>query len=270
MKYNARKMILAVDIGNSNVLLGLVNNSKILQSWRLHTDIHQSVDEYEMLVRGMLFACDFSLKDIQGAVLSSVVPELTDVFFKLLNNLIGRIPLKVSHELNLGLEINTEMPAKLGQDRLINASAAFHEYKTSLIIIDCGTATTLDIVSNNGVFQGGIICPGLLISAEVLFSKAAQLFQVNLEMPDNIIGKNTTDSMKSGLIYGYGGMIDSLIKKLTMELEIQGQYSPKVVITGGLAKKILPILSNVIYHDDLTLRGLNLFYELNKNHKNNV
>ena len=115
-------MILAVDIGNSNVLLGLVNNSKILQSWRLHTDIHQSVDEYEMLVRGMLFACDFSLKDAQGAVLSSVVPELTDVFFRLLENLIDKPPIKVSYEMNLGLEIKTEMPAKVGQDRLINAS----------------------------------------------------------------------------------------------------------------------------------------------------
>ena len=125
----------------------------------------------------------------------------------------------MSHELILGIEIKTEMPAKLGQDRLINASAAFHEYKTALIIIDCGTATTLDVVTDDGVFHGGIICPGLLISAEILFSKAAQLFQVNLEMPDNIIGKNTTDSVKSGLIFGYGGMVESLINKLSKEIE---------------------------------------------------
>ncbi len=156
-------MILAIDIGNSNVLLGLVNNSKVLQSWRLHTDIHQSVDEYEMLVRGMLFACDFSLEDTQGAVLSSVVPELTDVFFKLLKNLINAPPIKVSQDLNIGLSINTEMPEKVGQDRLVNALAAYNEYKTSLIIIDCGTATTLDVVTDNGIFNGGIICPGLLI-----------------------------------------------------------------------------------------------------------
>jgi len=263
-------MILAVDIGNSNVLLGLVNNSKILQSWRLHTDIHQSVDEYEMLVRGMLFACDFSLKDAQGAVLSSVVPELTDVFFRLLENLIDKPPIKVSYEMNLGLEIKTEMPAKVGQDRLINASAAYYEYKSSLIIIDCGTATTLDVVTSDGKFLGGIICPGLLISAEVLFSKAAQLFQVNLEMPESIIGGNTTDSMKSGLIFGYGGMIDSLIEKLITEIKELGENNPKVIITGGLAKKVLPILSNVIYHDDLTLRGLYLFYELNKSQNNHV
>jgi len=257
-------MILAVDIGNSEVLLGLVKDSKILQSWRLHTDIHQSLDEYEMLVRGMLFACDFSLNETQGAVLSSVVPELTEVFFKLLNNLIGRPPIKVSHELNLGIKIETETPAKVGQDRLINASAAFLQYKTSLIIIDCGTATTLDVVTSEGNFQGGVICPGLLISAEILFSKAAQLFQVNLEMPENVVGKNTTDSVKSGLIYGYGGMIESLINRLTIEIEKKGQLSPKVILTGGLAKKILPILPNVIYHDDLTLRGLYLFYQLNK------
>jgi type III pantothenate kinase len=261
-------MIIAVDIGNSDVVLGLVKDSQILQSWRLHTSIHQSVDEYEILVRGMLFACNFSLKEAQGAVLSSVVPELTEVFTILLENLIGKPPIKVSHECNLGIEINTETPAKVGEDRLINASAAYQQYKTSLIIIDCGTATTLDVVTAEGVFQGGVICPGLLISADVLFSKAAQLFQVNLEMPEYVIGKNTTDSIKSGLIYGYGGMIDSLIKRITNEIEQQGQPTPKVVITGGLAAKILPILSNVIYHDDLTLRGLYLFYLLNKTDTN--
>ena len=257
-------MIIAVDIGNSDVVLGLIKDSKILQSWRLHTGIHQSVDEYGILVRGMLFAFDFSLQEVQGAVLSSVVPELTEVFALLLDNLTGKPPIQVSHERNLGIEINTETPEKVGQDRLINATAAYQQYKTSLIIIDCGTASTLDVVTAEGVFQGGVICPGLLISADVLFSKAAQLFQVNLEMPENVIGKNTTDSIKSGLIYGYGGMIDSLIKRITNEIEQQGQPTPTVVITGGLAAKILPILSNVIYHDDLTLRGLYLFYMLNK------
>jgi len=177
-------MIIAVDIGNSNVVLGLVKDSKILQSWRLHTGIHQSVDEYEILVRGMLFACDFSLQEVQVAVLSSVVPELTEVFMILLENLTGKPPIKVSHERNLGIEINTETPAMVGEDRLINSSAAYQQYKTSLIIIDCGTATTLDVVTAEGVFQGGVICPGLLISADVLFSKAAQLSQVNLEMPE--------------------------------------------------------------------------------------
>ena len=258
-------MIIAVDIGNSDVVLGLVKDSKILQSWRIHTGIHQSVDEYEILVRGMLFACDFSLQQVQDAVLSSVVPELTEVFTILIENLIGKAPVKVSHECNLGIEINTETPAKVGQDRLINAAAAYDQYKTSLIIIDCGTATTLDVVTEGGVFEGGVICPGLLISADVLFSKAAQLFQVNLEMPEYVIGKNTTDSVKSGLIYGYGGMIASLIKRITNEIEKQAQPKPKVVITGGLAAEILPILSNVYYHDDLTLRGLYLFYLLNNN-----
>ena len=257
-------MIIAVDIGNSDVVIGLIKDSKILKSWRLHTSIHQSVDEYGILVRGMLFAFDFSLQEVQGAVLSSVVPELTEVFALLLDNLTGKPPIQVSHERNLGIEINTETPAKVGQDRLINATAAYQQYKTSLIIIDCGTASTLDVVTAEGVFQGGVICPGLLISADVLFSKAAQLFQVNLEMPENVIGKNTTDSIKSGLIYGYGGMIDSLIKRITNEIEQQGQPTPTVVITGGLAAKILPILPNVIYHDDLTLRGLYLFYMLNK------
>tara|TARA_Y100001960_G_scaffold257754_1_gene276884 strand:- start:57 stop:599 length:543 start_codon:yes stop_codon:yes gene_type:complete len=179
--------------------------------------------------------------------------------------MIGQHPIKVSNELNLGIQVNTENPSKVGQDRLINAAAAYKEYGTALVVVDCGTATTLDVVTAEGVFQGGVICPGLLISAEELFSKGAQLFQVNLEMPNNLIGKNTTESLKSGLIYGYGGMIESLINKLTKEIKLQNQPDPIVVITGGLAPKILPIVTNAIYHKDLTLRGLYLCYTMNMN-----
>ena len=256
-------MIIAVDIGNSDVVIGIFNDEKLLQSWRLRTIIQQSLNEYEIQLRGMLFACDFSVKETKGAVLSSVVPELTDLFTQLIENIIGQRPIKVSNELNLGIVVKTESPSKVGQDRLINAAAAYQEYKTSLVIIDCGTATTLDVVTAEGVFQGGVICPGLLISAEGLFSKASQLFQVNLEMPKKLIGENTTESLKSGLIYGYGGMIESLINKLTKEIKRQKQPNPTVVITGGLAAKILPILTNVIYHEDLTLRGLYLCYKMN-------
>ena len=258
-------MILAIDIGNSNVVIGVFNNEKLMQSWRLRTRLHQSIDEYEMLVRGMLFACNFSLEETKGAVLSSVVPELTDVFSKLIENMIGQQPIKVSNELFLGIQINTENPSKVGQDRLINAAAAYQLYNTSLIVVDCGTATTIDVVTSDGVFQGGVICPGLLISAEELFSKAAQLFQVNLEIPKNLIGKNTTESLKSGLIYGYAGMIESLIKKLTKEIKQQNQPDPTVIITGGLAAKILPIVTKAVYHENLTLRGLYLCYKMNVN-----
>ena len=256
-------MILAIDIGNSDVVIGIFNDEKLLQSWRLRTRLHQSVDEYEMQVRGMLFACDFSLKETKGAVLSSVVPELTDVFSKLIENMIGQQPMKVSNELFLGIQINTEDPSKVGQDRLINAAAAYQQYKTSLVIVDCGTATTMDVVTAEGVFQGGVICPGLLISAEALFSKTTQLFQVDLEIPKELIGKNTTESLKSGLIYGYASMVESMINKLIKEIKQQNQPDPTVVITGGLAATILPIITSAIYLEDLTLRGLYLFYKMN-------
>ncbi len=256
-------MILAIDIGNSNIVIGVFNNEKLMQNWRLRTRLHQSIDEYEMLIRGMILACNFSLEETKGAILSSVVPELTDVFSKLIENMIGQQPIKVSNELFLGIQINTENPSKVGQDRLINAVAAYQLYNTSLIVVDCGTATTMDVVTTEGVFQGGVICPGLLISAEELFSKAAQLFQVNLEIPKCLIGKNTTESLKSGLMYGYAGMIESLIKKLTKEIKQQNQPDPTVIITGGLAAKILPIVTNAIYHEDLTLRGLYLCYKMN-------
>ena len=126
-------MILAIDIGNSNVVIGVFNNEKLMQSWRLRTRLHQSIDEYEMLVRGMLFACNFSLEETKGGVLSSVVPELTDVFSKLIENMIGQQPIKVSNELFLGIQINTENPSKVGQDRLINATAAYQLYNTCLL-----------------------------------------------------------------------------------------------------------------------------------------
>ena len=256
-------MILAVDIGNSNVVIGVFNEEKLLQSWRLRTRLNQSLGEYEILVRGMLFACDFSLEETKGAVLSSVVPELTDLFTQLIENMIGKHPTKVSSELDLGIIVNTDNPSEVGQDRLINATAAYHEYKTSLVVVDCGTATTLDVVTAEGVFQGGVICPGLLISAEELFSKSAQLFQVNLEIPKNLIGKNTAESLKSGIMYGYGGMIESLINRLTKEIKLQKQPDPLVVITGGLAPKIIKIVPKSIYHEDLTLRGLYLCYKMN-------
>ncbi len=256
-------MILLVDIGNSNIVIGVMKDDVIKHSWRIHTSLNQSVDEYDMLVRGMLFACDFSLEEVGAAVLSSVVPELTEVFVELIENLIAKLPITVNSKLNLGITINTDIPATIGQDRLVNAASAYVQYKTSLIVVDCGTATKLDVVTAEGVFQGGLICPGLMISAEALFSRAAQLFQVNLEIPKRLIGKNTTESIQSGLIHGHGGMINALITKMKEELKLDQQPEPKVVITGGLAAKILPMLPDVSFQEDLTLRGLYLIHQLN-------
>jgi len=245
-------MILTVDIGNSDVVLGIFKDSEILQSWRLHTDIHQSVDEYEMLVRGMLFACDFSLEEVQGAVLSSVVPELTDVFFSLIDNLIAQPPIKVSHELNFGIEINTEVPARVGQDRLINALAAYQQYNTSLIIVDCGTATTFDVVIKKD-YKGGVIAPGIKISLNTLSDKATLIPKINLKKINKVVGIDTRTAVRSGFFWGYAGLIDNivnLIKKETVK-------SFKLVITGGFSDLFKgSIKTKLIQNKNITIKGL--------------
>jgi type III pantothenate kinase len=243
--------------------MGIFENGKLLHSWRLHSNPELSLDEYLVLVQGMLFASRFKPDSIQSAVLSSVVPKLSRVFSGLVEQLIGVRPIVVSHELELGIRVNTDNPESVGHDRLVNAVAAYHTHRVALVIIDFGTATTLDVVSSSGVFQGGIICPGLSISAEALFSRAAQLYQVEIEEPRRLIGKNTIEAVKSGLFYGYSGMIESLIRRLERELKAQGEQHVVAVATGGLAVKLESSLPGVLREDDLTLQGLYLIHSMN-------
>ena len=258
-------MLIAADIGNTNIVIGFFSDGKFLFSRRLHTGPPQSVDEYEMLLRGMLFAFNGDLESADSGVVASVVPELTGVFIELLKRITGHKPLIVSHTLRLGIRIETDFPEKVGHDRIANAVAAYDEHRTSLIVIDCGTATTFDVISAEGVFEGGLICPGMLISAEALYSRAAQLFQVHLEKPEQLIGKNTTESMQSGIFNGYCAMIESLVEKITWDLKTRNQPEPKVIITGGHALKIIDHLPRAAIEEDLTLTGLSLIHLLNQN-----
>lgn len=258
-------MIIAVDIGNSNIVLGFFEGGILLFNRRIHTIPHQSVDEYEMLVRGMLFAFKDDLEKLETGIVGSVVPELNSIFDELLTRLTGQNPLHVSHELQLGIKIATDFPGRVGQDRIANAVAAFQTYQSALIIVDCGTATTLDVIDQDSEFKGGLICPGMLISAEALYLKAAQLFQVNLDAPDQLVGKNTMESMQSGIVNGYCCMMESLIRRITNEYFSGQQHQPKVVITGGLAPKISAQLPEAVYEENLTLKGLFLIHELNQN-----
>mgnify|MGYP001228760928 CR=1 FL=1 len=168
------------------------------------------------------------------------------------------------HELKLGIRIGTEFPEGVGQDRIANAVAAFQAYDSPLIVIDCGTATTLDVINREGVFEGGLICPGMLISAEALYARAAQLFQINLDPPERLIGRNTTESMQSGIFYGYSCMIETLVKRISKECYDRDQTEPNVVITGGLAPKIAGELPEAMYDENLTLKGLSFIHEFNQ------
>ena len=170
----------------------------------------------------------------------------------------------MDHTLKLGIQIETDFPEKVGHDRIANAVAAYHQHRTSLIVIDCGTATTFDVIRSDGVFEGGLICPGMMISAEALYSRAAQLFQVNLDKPEQLIGKNTTESMQSGIFNGYCAMIEALVVKITEDLKKRNQPEPKVIITGGHATKISEYLPDAAIEENLTLTGLSLIHLLNQ------
>ena len=249
-------MILAFDIGNSNVVMGAFDSGRLLHSWRLHSDSDGSLDEYLMRVRNLLAAGGFHPGQFQGAVQGSVVPKLSLVFEGLIQQLIGRAPLIVRHDLDLGIRIATDAPEQVGQDRIANAVAAYLEYGTALVVIDCGTATKLEVVTEDGDFLGGIICPGLGISAEALFSRAAQLHQVNLELPEKVIGRNTAASIQSGLFHGHAAMITALLDRIREELLTTSSSEPKIIATGGLITRLIPVLPKLIHRDDLTLHGL--------------
>ena len=249
-------MILAFDIGNSNIVIGAFGSGKLLHSWRLHSDSDGSPDEYLMLIRNLMASDGFQPKQFGGVVLGSVVPKLTFVFQGLVQHLTGIAPLIVRHDLDLGVRIKTDAPELVGQDRIANAVAAYLEYGTALVVIDCGTATKLEVVTEQGDYLGGIICPGLGISAEALFSRAAQLHQVNLELPEKVIGRNTATSIQSGLLHGHAAMITTLLDRIRDELLEIDSPEPKIIATGGLIPRLIPALPKLIHRDDLTLQGL--------------
>ncbi|MGK5093213.1 type III pantothenate kinase [Deltaproteobacteria bacterium TL4] len=257
-------MILAFDIGNTNIVLAVFKDAQILQSWRKTTDSELPEQEYETWLIACLNSQGIELGQLQGSIISTVVPKLLPVFNKMVRKLIGKEPIGVSPKLNLGITLAVDAPEKVGQDRIVNAVAVYQRHASSSIVIDFGTATTLDVISHLGAFSGGIICPGVGIIREALVSKTSQLFHVELEPPSNVIGTNTTDSLKSGLFYGYASMIEALVGLLIKEMQCRNEPVPLVVATGGLSRVFKNAIPSVQQWDgDLTLWGLYLIYQKN-------
>jgi len=250
-------MLLAVDIGNSNIVWGLYEQQSLQGHWRVATDACRTADEYGLLFRGLLETEGLHKSHITGAILSSVVPSLTNTFEEMIEAYFHHIPLVVSADLDLGLTVTYPNPHEIGSDRLVNAAAAYAHYRTGLIIVDFGTATTFCAVTKSGEYVGGAIAPGLGIAADALYSRTAKLPKIDLSRPKTVIGKDTVTSMQSGLIFGYAGMVDELVTRMQREL---GQQT-KVIATGGLASLIAPE-SRTIQEvgPDLTLGGLELLY----------
>lgn len=250
-------MLLAIDIGNTNVVWGIYEGRTLKGHWRLATEASKTADEYGILLVNILQQAGIDTNKITDAILSSVVPSLTAVFDEMVETYFKHTPLIVSSDLEMGIQIAYPNPLEIGSDRLVNAAAAYARYKTCLIIVDFGTATTFCAISPRGEYLGGAIAPGLGIASEALFTRTAKLPKVDLARPKTVIGKDTAGSMQSGLIFGYAGLVDELVTRMQVEL---GQKAT-VLATGGLASLIAPESRTIQeVRPYLTLEGLELIY----------
>ena len=254
-------MILAIDMGNSNIVIGCIDDEKSYFEERLSTDKSKTALEYAIGFHTVLELYNIDVSRIEGAIISSVVPPLTNVVKSAVEKIIGKTPLVVGPGIKTGLNLQMDNPRSVGSDLIVDAVAGITEYGAPLILIDMGTATTMSVVDKDNNYVGGVIMTGLRLAMESLSSRASQLFNVSLEVPKNVIGKNTTDCMKSGIVLGNAACIDGISDRLEEELG----YSTTVVATGGLAHVVIPLCKHDIIVDDaLLLKGLKIIYDKNK------
>ncbi len=254
-------MILAIDAGNTNIVLGGIKNGEIQFLSRISTDIQKTQDEYTIIIRSILHLNKAPLSEIDGSIISSVVPPLTSALQCAVETLTGKKPMVVEPGMKTGLNILIDNPAQLGADLVAGAVAAINKYPKPLVIIDMGTATTFSVVDKSSNMLGGFICPGVRVSHDALISRTSQLPRVSLEAPAKVIGKNTIECMQIGLIYGGAAMVDGMLDRIEAELGTK----TTVIATGGLAHTIVPhCRREIICDDNLLLEGLLIIYEKNR------
>lgn len=254
-------MILTVDIGNTNIVLGCVEGEKILHVARMHTDPVKTSDEYWAQLKLLLEAQGVNPENIEGSIIASVVPQVLNSFQTAILKLTGKAGLVVGPGLKTGLNIRIENPSQTGADLVVAAVAALRNYKAPLILVDMGTATTLSVIDGSGALLGGAVCPGVRISMDALTDRAALLPGIQLDKPKNVIGRNTIDCMRSGIMYGTADMLDGLIDRMERELGSK----TTVIATGGMAKFITPLCRHaMIFEKDLLIRGLAALYYDNR------
>lgn len=258
-------MLLAIDIGNTNIKLGLYNGADLIMVWRLSTERRKLADEYAVLVHNLFELSGYHLNSVQGCAISCVVPPLTSVWTSLARTYLHVEPVVIGPGIKTEMRLLIDTPRELGADRVANSVAAFKRYGGPTIAIAFGTATAFDVISADGDYIGGSIAPGVGIAAEALFNAAAKLYQVELIKPPKVIGKNTVHYMQSGIVLGYTGLVEGLITRMWKEL---GQRAT-VVATGGMAEVIAEVIAgetDVIDHlvPHLTLEGLRLIHAMNQ------
>lgn len=254
-------MLLVIDIGNTNIVLGLFAGETLKANWRVATKKTKSADEYGILMLDLFRTKGMSTQDVDGIIISSVVPPLTPTLEEVARNYLDKTPLMVGPGIKTGMPILYDNPREVGADRIVNAVAAYHRYRCPVVIVDFGTATTFDVVSEKGEYLGGVIAPGITISTDALFIHTSKLPRVEIRKPKNIIGKNTVHSMQAGIFHGYVGLVDGIVEKIKQEMESE----LTVIATGGLASIIAPETQTIkeIY-ENLTLDGLRLIWKMNQ------
>jgi type III pantothenate kinase len=254
-------MLLVIDIGNTNIVFGVYDDSSLVNHWRLSTVIQKTVDEYAILLNSLLHIEKIKLSEIDSVIISCVVPPLLIPFEIVCKKYVGIKPLIIGPGIKTGMPILYENPQEVGADRIVNAVAGYEKHKKALIIVDFGTATTFDYITPKGEYVGGAISPGIMISLEALVERASKLPRVELIRPKSIIGKNTVHAMQSGITYGYVSLVDGIVNKIREDVKTD----PYVIATGGLAGLIYKDSDTIDEVDEfLTLKGLKMLYDKNK------
>jgi len=254
-------MLLAIDVGNTNIVYGLFDGPRLVHQFRVESSRGRTADEYAVVLDHLLAMHGVSRADVTHAIVASVVPSLTEPLVLLVKRAFGQEALVVGPGIRTGMAILYENPREVGADRIVNAVAAHARWPGGAIVVDFGTATTFDVVTSRGEYAGGVIAPGLTVSADALFSATAKLPRVEIVRPRASVGRNTVASMQAGLVFGYAGLVDAIVERIRAEVDFQ----PRVVGTGGLAPLIAKETRTIDECDDmLTLQGLALIYGRNR------